>query len=54
MMYGLFVGFCVTLMVAMMSVMGVIYAYERCEKAPLWLEKSNEKIYKIIEKVLTK
>ena len=56
MMYGIFVGICIMLMVAMVVVMGVIIAWEIIpfEKMPSWLDNAYEKIYEIFAKVLTK
>ena len=50
MMYYVFVMMCVAIMVALCSVMGVIYFNEKFG----WFEKSYEKLYRMFEKVLTK
>ena len=56
MMYYLFVAICIMLMVAMASIMTIIMAWEMtpCDKVPQWLDDAYEKVYEIIEKVLTR
>lgn len=56
MMYGLFVGVGIALMVAMTVMMIIIMAWEIVpfEKMPTWLDNAYEKIYEVFEKVLTK
>ena len=50
MMYYVFVMVCVAIMVALCSVMGVIYFNEKFG----WFENAYEKLYRMFEKVLTK
>lgn len=50
MMYYIFVGMCVAIMVALISMMGIIFFNEKFG----WFENAYEKLYKMFEKVLTR
>ena len=50
MMYYIFVMMCVVIMMALVSMMGIIYFNEKFG----WFENSYEKLYRMFEKVLTK
>ena len=50
MMYYIFVGMCVVIMMALISMMGIIFFNEKFG----WFENAYEKLYEMFKKVLTR
>ena len=50
MMYYIFVGMCVVIMMALISMTGIIFFNEKFG----WFENAYEKLYEMFEKVLTR
>ena len=50
MMYYIFVGMCIVIMMALVSMMGIIFFNEKFG----WFKNAYEKLYEMFEKVLTR